>query len=133
MGGSIGEAVPLAVGAAIGAPDRKIICMSGDGSAMYTLQGLWTQAREKLDVVNIIFNNGSYVILNFELARVGAQNAGPRALAMLDLRDPALKWVDLARGMGVSAERVTTAEAFAGVLEGALRSRGPHLIEVMLS
>lgn len=132
MGGSIGEAVPLAVGAAVGAPDRKIICMSGDGSAMYTLQGLWTQAREKLDVVNIIFNNGSYVILNFELARVGAQNAGPRALSMLDLKDPALNWVDLARGMGVAAERVTTAEAFADILDGALRSRGPHLIEVMV-
>lgn len=132
MGGSIGEALPMAVGTAIGAPGRKTLCLSGDGSAMYTAQALWTMAREKLDIVTIVFNNSSYVILNFELMRMGAQNPGPRALSMLDLKSPAINWVELARGMGVEAARVTSAETFADVLQSALATRGPSLIEVML-
>jgi acetolactate synthase-1/2/3 large subunit len=132
MGGSIGDGLPLAVGAALAAPARKVVCLSGDGSAMYTLQALWTQARERLDVVNIIFNNGSYAILNFELMRVGAQDPGPRTLSMLDIKNPALGWVGLARGMGVEATRVATAETFADVLRRALAEPGPHLIELAL-
>ena len=84
-GGSIGQALPVATGAAVAAPDRKIVTISGDGGAMYTLQSLWTQAREKLDVVTVICANRSYAILNIELARVGAGNAGPKALSMLDI------------------------------------------------
>ncbi|MFO1187954.1 MAG: acetolactate synthase large subunit [Alphaproteobacteria bacterium] len=126
MGGSIGEALPMAVGAAIGAPDRKILCLSGDGSAMYTLQALWTMAREKLDIVNVIFNNGSYVILNFELMRMGAQNPA-RALSMLDLKGPALDWVDLARGMGVEATRAERGNVCRRAAECASLARAaPH-------
>ena len=89
-GGSIGQGVPLATGAAVACPDRKVVCLQGDGGAMYTLQALWTQARERLDVTTVIFANHSYAILNVELARVGARNVGPRALSMLDLHNPEL-------------------------------------------
>ena len=104
-GGSIGQGLPVATGAAVACPDRKVVCLHGDGGAMYTLQSLWTQAREKLDVTTVIFANNSYAILNVELARVGAENPGPRALSMLDLHNPELDWVSLARGMGVEATR----------------------------
>jgi len=132
MGGSIGNGLPLAVGAAVGCPQRKVICLEGDGSAMYTLQSLWTMAREKLDVLNVIFANRSYSILNIEFERVGVGAPGPRALSMLDIGNPALQWVDIARGMGVDAERVETAEAFERVLRAMLKARGPHLIEVVI-
>ena len=92
-GGSIGQGVPLATGAAVACPDRKVVCLQGDGGAMYTLQALWTQAREKLDVTTVIFANRSYAILKIELARVGAGNPGPKALSMLDLHNPELDWV----------------------------------------
>jgi acetolactate synthase-1/2/3 large subunit len=131
-GGSIGQGIPLAGGAAMACPDRKVICLHGDGGAMYTLQGLWTQAREKLDVTTVIFANRSYAILNIELARVGAQNPGPTALSMLDLHNPTLDWVRLASGMGVEASRAETVEAFASQLDSAIKQRGPRLIEVVL-
>jgi acetolactate synthase-1/2/3 large subunit len=104
----------------------------GDGSAMYTLQALWTHAREKLDVVTIVFSNRAYAILNYELKRLGV-NPGPSALSMLDLTRPELRFVDLAHGMGVEASRVETAEAFATELETALAAHGPRLIELALS
>jgi acetolactate synthase-1/2/3 large subunit len=99
---------------------------------MYTLQSLWTQAREKLDVTTVIFANRSYAILNIELARVGAENPGPRALSMLDLHNPELDWVSLARGMGVEATRAATAEDFADQFAGAMKTRGPRLIEAVI-
>jgi len=131
-GGSIGQGVPVGTGAAVAAPDRKVVCLQGDGGAMYTLQALWTQAREKLDVTTVILANRSYAILNVELARVGALNAGPKALSMLDLRDPGLDFVALARGLGVEATRVETAQAFDDQFALAMREKGPRLIEVMV-
>ncbi len=131
-GGSIGQGLPVATGAAVACPDRKVVCLHGDGGAMYTLQALWTQAREKLDVTTVIFANHSYAILNFELMRMGAENPGPKALAMLDLRNPELSWTQLARGMGVEAARVETTEEFAKHFADAMQHRGPRLIEVAL-
>ena len=131
-GGSIGQALPVATGAAVAAPDRKIVTISGDGGAMYTLQALWTQAREKLDVVTVIAANRSYAILNIELARVGAGNAGPKALSMIDISRPELDWVALARGMGVEAERTHDCAEFARAFEDAIRQKGPRLIEALL-
>ena len=131
-GGSIGLGLPYATGAAIACPDRKVICTEGDGSAMYTPQALWTQAREGLDVINIIFANRSYAILRGELANVGAANPGRKALDMLSLDDPALDWVSLAKGMGMGAVRVEDAEAFAKAFQRAIEEPGPHLIEVVM-
>jgi acetolactate synthase-1/2/3 large subunit len=131
-GGSIGQGVPVGTGAAVACPDRKIVCLQGDGGGMYTLQALWTQAREKLDVTTVIFANRSYAILNVEMMRVGAQNPGPKALSMFDLRNPELNWVSLAQGMGVEASRAETIEDFASQFSSAMAARGPRLIEVML-
>jgi acetolactate synthase-1/2/3 large subunit len=132
MGGSIGQALPLATGAAIAAPDRKVVTISGDGGAMYTLQSLWTQAREKLDVVTVICANRRYAILDLELTRVGAGNAGPKALSMLDIGNPDLDWVALARGMGVEAERTHDCAEFARAFDDAMKHKGPRLIEAVL-
>jgi acetolactate synthase-1/2/3 large subunit len=130
-GGSIGYGMPVATGAALACPDRKVVNLQADGSAMYTLQSLWTQVREGLDVTTIILNNRSYAILNLELSRVGA-DPGPKALEMLDLTNPELDFVSLARGMGVHATRATTAEEFTTQLEAALATPGPALVEAML-
>jgi acetolactate synthase I/II/III large subunit len=129
MGGSIGLGLPLAVGAAVACPDRKVICLEGDGSALYTIQALWTMARENLDVTTIIFANRSYRILNIELARVGASTAGPRAKDMLDLTRPELDFVAMAQSMGVAASRPSTVEELCLTLERALAHKGPQLIE----
>jgi acetolactate synthase I/II/III large subunit len=131
-GGAIGDGLPMATGAALAAPDRKVLCLEADGSAMYNLQALWTQAREGLDVTTVILNNGSYAILNLELNRVGAEPPGPKAMEMLDLRRPDLDFVHLARGMGVSATRAETAEDFTDQLERALAEPGPSLVEAIL-
>jgi acetolactate synthase-1/2/3 large subunit len=131
-GGSIGLGLPVATGAAIGAPDRPVVCLQADGSAMYTIQALWTQAREGLDVTTVILSNRSYAILNLELARVGAGAGGPRAESLLDLTNPELDFVSLASGMGVPATRASSAEELAIQLQHALREPGPHLIEAML-
>ena len=131
-GGAIGQGLPLATGAAVACPDRKVVCLHGDGGAMYTLQALWTQARERLDVVNVIFANRSYAILNVELARVGAQNPGPKALSVLDLHNPELDWVKLAEGMGVEASRAETAEEFEEQFSSAVKAKGPRLIEAVV-
>jgi acetolactate synthase-1/2/3 large subunit len=127
-GGSIGLGLPLAVGAAIACPDRKVVCLEGDGSAMYTIQALWTMAREKLDVTTVLFANRSYRILNIELMRVGA-TAGPRAKDMLDISRPDLDFVALATSMGVAACRPETAEDFCREFARAMSEPGPHLIE----
>ncbi|MDE0911134.1 MAG: thiamine pyrophosphate-dependent enzyme, partial [Myxococcota bacterium] len=131
-GGSIGMGLPVAVGAAVAAPDRKVVCLHGDGGAMYTLQSLWTMARENLDVTTVIFANRSYAILNIELGRVGAGVGGPKALSMLDIGNPNLNWVSLAEGMGVEATAARTAEEFNVQLESALATKGPRLIEAIL-
>ena len=131
-GGAIGQGIPVADGAAVACPDRKVVCLEGDGSGMYTLQALWTQARESLDVTTVIFANRSYAILNIELARVGAGIPGPKAISMLDLHNPELDWVKLASGMGVEASRATSVEEFAAQFESAMKNRGPRLIEVVV-
>ena len=131
-GGAIGQGLPLAVGAAVACPNRKVIALHGDGGAMYTCQALWTMAREQLDVTTIILNNGSYAILNIELMRVGVQNPGPKALSMLDLTNPGLDWTKISEGMGVPAVRCETAEEFDAALKDALAAKGPRLIEAML-
>ena len=131
-GGAIGQGLPVATGAAIACPDRKVVCLEADGSAMYTIQALWTQAREGLDVTTVIFNNRSYAILNLELQRVGAEAAGGRAADLFDLSRPNLDFVAIARGMGVGASRAETADDFTAQLERALADPGPHLIEAVL-
>ncbi len=132
MGGSIGIGLPLATGAALACPGRKTICLQADGSAMYTLQALWTQAREGLDVTTVLLNNRSYAILKGELANVGARNVGRKALDMLDLGRPDLDFVMLARGMGVPGARVETMDEFNRRFVEGVRSPGPYLVEVML-
>lgn len=131
-GGSIGYGLPAAVGAAIAAPDRKVLCLQADGSAMYTLQSLWTMAREQLDVTVVLYNNASYEILKMELGRTGAGEGGPRSRSLLDIDDPQLDFVALSRGMGVPATRATTAEEFTTQLEAALAIDGPSLVEAMI-
>jgi acetolactate synthase-1/2/3 large subunit len=131
-GGAIGQGMPLATGAAVACPDRKVLCLEADGSAMYTLQSLWTQAREGLDVTTVVYANGSYAILAMELGRVGAGTAGPRARQVLDLASPPLDFVALARGMGVPAWRATTAEELADHLGRALAEPGPALVEAVV-
>lgn len=131
-GGSIGQGLPVAVGAAIACPDRPVVALEADGSAMYTLQALWTMAREQLDVTVVILNNRSYSILNLELARVGAEGAGERARAQLDLAGPELDFVAMSKGLGVPARRVETGEELSGALREAFAEPGPHLIETVV-
>ncbi len=131
-GGAIGQGMPVATGAAVACPERKVFSMQADGSGMYTLQSLWTQAREKLNVITVIFANRAYKILEGELERVGAQSAGVKARELLSLNRPYLDWVYLAKGMGVDAARVTTAEQFNRQLERAIAFSGPYLIEVVM-
>ena len=131
-GGAIGQGMPLSVGAAVAKPDAHVVCLTGDGSGMYTLQALWTMAREKLKVVTIVVVNHSYRILNIELKRTGAGNPGPAAQNMLNIGSPEIDWVSLAQGQGVQAENAETAEAFDEALERALSHDGPSLIAAHL-
>jgi acetolactate synthase-1/2/3 large subunit len=130
-GGSIGIGMPLAVGAAVACPERPVLCLQADGSGMYTLQALWTIAREKLNVTTVIFANRAYAILKGELAALGG-NPGPRALEMLDIGRPDLEWISLAKGMGIAGRRVTRLEDFAAALQHGLAGGAPNLIEVVL-
>jgi len=132
MGGSIGFSTPVATGAAVACPDRKVICMVGDGSAMYTLQSLWTQAREGLNVTTVVFANRTYQILKGEFAGVDAGEPGRKALDMLNIDNPALDWVSLAKGMGVEGVSVKTADDFNKALADAMKHKGPRLIEVVM-
>ncbi|MDA8359243.1 MAG: acetolactate synthase large subunit [Actinomycetota bacterium] len=131
-GGAIGQGLPVATGAAVGAPERPVLCLEADGSAMYTFQALWTQAREGLNVTTVVLANHSYAILNIELSRVGAATTGSKATDMLDLTRPDLDFVSLARGMGVPATQVTTAEDLVRALEQSLAEEGPSLVEAVL-
>jgi acetolactate synthase I/II/III large subunit len=131
-GGSIGIGMPLAIGAAIASPGRRVVCLEADGSAMYTPQALWTIARERLDVTTVIYHNAAYAILRLELQRVGAGAGGPKARDMFSLSRPALDFVALARSMGMSAERATTADELVAQLRRAFAEPGPHLIEAVV-
>lgn len=131
-GGAIGAAIPMAIGAAMAVPGRKVLALSGDGAAAYTVQGLWTMAREGLDVVTVIFANHAYRILNIELQRTRSGNAGPNARRMLDLGEPRLDWVAMAQGFGVPAVRCVDAESFDAALARAIAGDGPTLIEAVL-
>jgi acetolactate synthase-1/2/3 large subunit len=131
-GGAIGQGIPVAVGAAIASPRRKALCLAGDGAGAYTIQGLWTMARENLDVVVVVFANHAYRILNIELARTKSGDAGPRARRLLDLGDPQMDWSSLAKGFGMPAIRCDTAESFDAELAGAIAERGPALIEAQI-
>lgn len=131
-GGAIGDGLPLSLGAAIACPERKVVALQADGSAMYTLQALWSIAREQADVTVVLLNNRSYAILNIELARVGAGHPTPKTLSMLDLSRPDLDFVVLAEGMGVKASRATSAEEFDQQFAAAVAAPGPHLIEAIV-
>jgi acetolactate synthase-1/2/3 large subunit len=132
MGGSIGFGLPTAIGAAMAAPDRKVLALEGDGSAMYTVQALWTMARESLDVTVLVFANRAYRILQGEYAGVGAGAPGPRANRMLGLDAPAIDFVALARSMGVEAGRASDLATLARELRRGLASAGPYLVEVLV-
>jgi acetolactate synthase-1/2/3 large subunit len=134
-GGAIGQGLPLAAGAAIACPDRPVVALESDGSAMYTISALWTHARQGLDVTTVIFSNRSYAILAMELERVGAgpaEAARDAARSLLDLSRPTLDFTALAAGMGVPAVRAATTGEFAADLSHALAEPGPHLIEAVL-
>lgn len=131
-GGAIGQGLPLALGAAIACPDRKVLALQADGSGMYTVQALWSMVREQVDVTVVIMNNHAYAILAIELARVGAGQPTPKTLSMLSLANPKLDWVDIAKGMGMPASRASSAEEFAEQFSAAMASRGPKLIEAMV-
>ena len=131
-GGAIGQGLPLACGAAVACPGRKVVALQADGSALYTFQALWTMAREGLDVVVVLYNNRSYGILKMELERTGAATGGSRARRMLDLSDPDVDFVALATGLGVPARRVATADEFAVAFARAVAEPGPALVEVVI-
>ncbi len=131
-GGAIGQGLPVALGAAIAGRGRPVLALVGDGSAMYTIQALWTMVREKLDVTIVVCNNRSYAILNIELERVGAEKAGLKAKSQLDLSHPGIDFVAIARGMGMPAQRVHTSEEFTSALDKAFQEPGPHLIDAIV-
>jgi acetolactate synthase I/II/III large subunit len=131
-GGSIGIALPLAVGAAVACPNRRVLCLSADGSGMYTLQALWTMAREALNVTNVIFANGSYAVLKREFSYLGVGDPGPRARDLMEINRPQLDWVSLARGMGVPARRITSLDEYAQGLREGFAASGPTVIEIPL-
>lgn len=133
MGGSIGYSTPVATGAAIACPDRRVFCMVGDGSAMYTIQSLWTQAREGLNVTTIIFANHSYQILKTEYANMGFGAPGSQALAMIDIGNPRIDWKSMGKSMGVPSVSVTTVEDFYAAMVRSAAEPGPMLIEVCLA
>lgn len=131
-GGAIGQGLPNAVGAAVAAPDRKVIALQADGSGLYTVQSLWTMARESLDVTVVVCANQAYRILQMEMHRTGHDDAGPQARALLDLHDPAPDWIALARGFGVEAVRATTVDELRAGLDQGLATDGPFLVEALL-
>ena len=131
-GGSIGIAMPLAIGAAIACPTRPVLCLTADGSGMYTLQALWTMARESLKVTTVVLANRAYEVLRREFAGIGISSPGAKASQLFDIGHPDLDWVALARGMGVPGTRVDSLDQFAKALRNGFGSAGPALIEVPL-
>jgi acetolactate synthase-1/2/3 large subunit len=132
-GGALGYGMPCAMGAALACPDRPVINFEADGSAMYTVQALWTQARESLNVTTLICANRSYNILKIELIRVGIESIGPKVSSLTDLDQPYINWVRVAEGLGVPAVSVNTAEGLSRELARALAEPGPHLVEMVLA
>ncbi len=130
-GGAIGQGLPLALGAAIAAPDRRVIALTGDGAGMYTLQALWSMAREQTDVVVVVLANRAYTILNVEWMRMQLGTPGTTAASMFNLSEPDIAWATLATGMGVPALTVSTAEEFDAALREAVGLKGPYLIEAI--
>jgi acetolactate synthase-1/2/3 large subunit len=126
-------AIPLAVGASVACPDRKVLCIQSDGGGMYTNQALWTLAREGLDVVTVILTNRRYKILEHEYFKTGANELGPKADTLFDIGNPNIDWAHLAKGMGMEGHRAETAEDFAKKLEAALTADGPQLIDAVYS
>jgi len=131
-GGSIGIALPLAVGAAVACPDRPVLCLTADGSSMYTLQALWTMARESLNITSVVFANREYAVLKREFSYLGVGAPGKRALDMFEIGRPDIDWVSLAKGMGVPGTRINSLEEFRKALREGFESGGPNLIEVPL-
>lgn len=131
-GGAIGQGMPCALGAALACPDRKVINIEADGSAMYTLQALWSQAREKANVITIICSNRKYFTIEYECLRAGHSSLGKKSEALMSLNNPPLDWVNLSRSMGVPAVAVMTAEELIREFQVALKEKGPSLIEVIL-
>ena len=132
-GGAIGDGIPMAVGAAVACPGRPVVNLQADGSAMYTMQGLWTAARENLHVITVLLNNKSYAILNMELDRVGATAQSERSRSLLSLDKPVIDFTAMGRALGVSAVRAEDNESFVKAFKRALAEPGPHLIEVMMA
>lgn len=132
-GGATGEGLPLAVGASLAAPRRKVVCLQADGSGLYTCQALWTMARENLDVTVVLLSNRAYATLYGELAKVGVTEAGPGALGMIRLDQPAIGWPEIAKGFGVPGVRTSGCAAFARALSHALAMKGPALVEAVLA
>jgi acetolactate synthase-1/2/3 large subunit len=131
-GGSIGIAMPLAVGAAVACPERRVLCLSADGSGMYTMQALWTMAREGLNVTVVVYANRVYGVLKREFSGLGIGEPGEKALSMFEIGRPDLDWVNLARGMGVPGRRVGSLEEFVTALRAGFAVAGPSLIQVDL-
>lgn len=131
-GGAIGQGLPLALGAALACPDRKVIALQAGGSAMYTIQALWSIARENVDVTVVLLNNRSYAVLNIELARAGAEVPAPKTLSMLDLSNPDMSFEQMAASMGVKSSRAETVEQFESQFAEAMSQRGPRFIEAMV-
>ena len=131
-GGAIGYGIPISIGAAVACPDRPVINLQADGSAAYTIQGLWTAARENLHIVTVLFNNRSYAILNMELDRVGATAQSERSRSLLSLDRPTLDFTSISKGFGVQAVRATDIETFQIAFKRAVAEPGPHLIEAVM-
>jgi len=131
-GGSIGHGMPCSIGAAMACPDRPVIHLEADGSAMYTVQALWTQAKQGLNITTLICANRRYNILKLELERAGIKPIGPNVSSLIDIENPHIDWTKMAEAMGVAAVSVSTAEQLAHEIHGALSEAGPHLIEMVL-
>ena len=131
-GGSIGGGGPVAVGAATACPDRTVFALLGDGGAGYTIQYLWTAAREDLKVISVIFSNRQYNILEVEYRRMGVNEIGAKAASLFDLTNPELDWVAIAKGFGVPGQKATDCASFNSALQSAIASEGPYLIEADL-
>jgi acetolactate synthase I/II/III large subunit len=132
IGGAIGMAMPMAIGASIASPGRRVVCLEGDGSAMYSIQALWTHAREQLPITTILFANNTYAILYDELANVGADVGASNVNGLVDIGNPRIDWTSLARSLGVPAVSARTAEDFNVALRDGFSSDGPSFIEVLM-
>ena len=132
-GGALGYGMPCSIGAAIACPDRPVIGLQADGSALYTVQALWTQAQQALNITTLICSNRRYNILKLELDRAGVTAIGPYARVLIDIDNPPIDWTKMAEAMGVAAVSVNTAEELAGSIQSALSETGPHVVEMVIA